>query len=154
MSWNPQAYEAFADHRMRPAIDLLNRVSLEGPRCIVDLGCGSGGVTLLLAGRWPQAAIVALDGSAEMLASAKTRSATINWQLVDLAGWRATQRYDLVFSNAALHWLTDHAGLFARLADAVAPGAVAPADARTRARSALQRASARRAAPGASDQRA
>jgi trans-aconitate 2-methyltransferase len=124
MSWNPQAYEAFADHRMRPAIDLLNRVSLEGPRCIVDLGCGSGGVTLLLAGRWPQAAIVALDGSAEMLASAKTRSATINWQLVDLAGWRATQRYDLVFSNAALHWLTDHAGLFARLADAVAPGGV------------------------------
>lgn len=124
MPWNPQAYEAFADQRMRPAIDLLNRVSLEAPRHIVDLGCGSGGVTLLLAARWPRAAVVALDGSVEMLASARARSTAIDWRQVDLANWRATERFDLVFSNAALHWLTDHAGLFDRLADAVAPGGV------------------------------
>ena len=124
MPWNPQAYEAFADHRMRPAIDLLNRVSLDAPRRVVDLGCGSGGVTLLLAARWPQAAIVALDSSAEMLARARARSAAIEWRQVDLAAWRTAEPFDLVFSNAALHWLTDHATLIPRLADAVAPGGV------------------------------
>lgn len=121
MPWNPQAYEAFADHRMRPAIDLLNRVPLEAPSRIVDLGCGSGGVTLLLAARWPRAAIVAFDSSAEMLASARARSATIDWQQADLAAWQTTQPFALVFSNAALHWLSDHAALFVRLAGAVAP---------------------------------
>jgi trans-aconitate 2-methyltransferase len=122
--WNPQAYEAFADHRMRPAIDLLNRVSLDAPRRVVDLGCGSGAVTLLLAARWPQAAILALDSSAEMLARARARSSSIEWRQVDLAAWRAAEPVDLVFSNAALHWLVDHVTLLPRLADAVAPGGV------------------------------
>jgi trans-aconitate 2-methyltransferase len=124
MPWNPQAYEVFADHRMRPAIDLLGRVALEAPRRIVDLGCGSGNVTLLLAQRWPEAHVLALDGAAEMLATARGRSAAIDWQHADLAAWRAAEPFDLVFSNAALHWLTDHEALFSRLADAVAPGGV------------------------------
>lgn len=122
MPWDPRTYEAFADHRMRPAIDLLSRVALEAPRRIVDLGCGSGGVTMLLAQRWPSAQIIALDSSFEMLSSARARSATIEWQQADLAAWRASQRFDLVFSNAALHWLDDHPMLFTSLADAVAPG--------------------------------
>lgn len=126
MPWNPQAYEAFADHRMRPAIDLLNRVALEAPRRIVDLGCGSGNVTLLLAQRWPQARILALDSAAEMLATARTRSASIDWQQAELGTWRAREPVDLVYSNAALHWLPDHASVFPRLAKAVAPqGALA-----------------------------
>jgi trans-aconitate 2-methyltransferase len=124
MTWNPQAYEAFADHRMRPAIDLLGRVALEAPRRIVDLGCGSGNVTLLLAQRWPEASILALDGAAEMLATARARSSAITWQQVDLGAWQASERFDLVFSNAALHWLSDHAAVFSRLADAVSPGGV------------------------------
>ena len=124
MPWNPQAYEAFADHRMRPAIDLLGRVALEAPRRIVDLGCGSGNVTLLLAQRWPEAHILALDGAAEMLATARARSTAIAWQQAELAAWRPSERFDLVFSNAALHWLTDHDTVFPRLADAVSPGGV------------------------------
>jgi len=124
MPWNPQAYEAFADHRMRPAIDLLGRVSLEAPRRIVDLGCGSGGVTLLLAQRWPSARILALDSSDEMLTRARARSAAIDWLRADLDAWRPSARFDLVFSNAALHWLDDHARLFPRLAKALAPGGV------------------------------
>lgn len=122
MPWNPQAYEAFADHRIRPALDLLGRVSLEAPRRIVDLGCGSGNVTRLLAQRWPHARILALDNSAEMLARARQRSSAIEWQQADLAAWQARERFDLVFSNAALHWLPDHATRIPRLADAVAPG--------------------------------
>ena len=124
MAWNPQAYEAFADHRKRPAIDLLGRVVLEAPRRIVDLGCGSGGVTRLLALRWPDAHILALDSSAEMLRVARARHATIEWQQADLVAWRPSERFDLVFSNAALHWLTDHAALVPRLAEAVAVNGV------------------------------
>ena len=126
MPWNPQAYEVFADHRMRPAIDLLGRVLLEAPRRIVDLGCGSGGVTRLLAERWPKASILALDSSAEMLVAARKKAGAtdIEWQQVELAAWRPTEPFDLVFSNAALHWLADHAALFPRLAGAVAPAGV------------------------------
>jgi len=126
MPWNPQSYEVFADHRMRPAIDLLSRVVLDSPRRIVDLGCGSGNVTGLLAERWSRASIVALDSSAEMLAAAreKTGAEAIEWQLVELASWRPSAPFDLVFSNAALHWLTHHSTLFPRLADAVASGGV------------------------------
>jgi len=124
MTWNPQAYEAFADHRIRPALDLLGRVALAAPRRIVDLGCGSGNVTLLLAQRWPEAYILALDSAAEMLATARARSGTISWRQVDLGAWQASERFDLVFSNAALHWLGDHATVFPRLADAVTPGGV------------------------------
>lgn len=126
MPWNPQTYEAFADHRLRPAIDLLGRVVLDAPSRIVDLGCGSGAVTLLLAQRWPQAAIFALDGSTEMLAAARGKAGAtgIEWHLVDLARWRPPESFDLVFSNAALHWLSDHSVLFPQLAEAVAPGGV------------------------------
>lgn len=119
MPWNPQAYEAFADHRMRPAIDLLSRVALESPRRIVDLGCGSGNVTLLLAQRWPTARILGLDGSSEMLALARSRSKMIDWQETELGTWQANEPFDLVYSNAALHWLPDHATLFPKLAKAV-----------------------------------
>lgn len=124
MPWNPQAYEAFADHRMRPAIDLLGRVALEAPRRIVDLGCGSGNVTLLLAQRWPAARILGLDGSSEMLAHARARSTSIEWRQAELGTWQASQAFDLVYSNAALHWLPDHATLFPRLAENVAPRGV------------------------------
>jgi len=124
MTWNPQAYEAFADHRMRPAIDLLGRVALQAPRRVVDLGCGSGNVTLLLAERWPRARILGLDGSSDMLARARSRSTTIDWQETELATWRTDEPFDLVYSNAALHWLPDHAALFPRLATAVAPRGV------------------------------
>jgi len=122
--WNPQAYEAFADHRMRPAIDLLGRIALEAPRRVVDLGCGSGNVTVLLAQRWPQARILALDSSAEMLVRARTRSASVEWQQAELGTWQAREPFDLVYSNAALHWLPDHATVFPRLAKAVAPKGV------------------------------
>lgn len=124
MPWNPQAYEMFADHRVRPAIDLLARVPLDAPRRIVDLGCGSGNVTLRIAERWPQASILALDASAEMLATARARSTAIDWQQADLRAWRCSERFDLVFSNAALHWLSDHAALFPRLAQCVAAAGV------------------------------
>ncbi|HEY0420278.1 MAG TPA: methyltransferase domain-containing protein, partial [Acetobacteraceae bacterium] len=70
MAWDPAQYLRFADARLRPAIDLLNRIDLEAPATVYDLGAGAGNVTGLIKARWPDAAVTGIDGSAEMLAKA------------------------------------------------------------------------------------
>ena len=71
MPWNPAQYLQFAGARLRPALDLLARVRSMHPRTIVDLGCGTGNVTRLLGERWPDARIVGVDSSPEMLGEAR-----------------------------------------------------------------------------------
>jgi trans-aconitate 2-methyltransferase len=127
VTWDPGQYLKFAGERMRPALDLVARIPLRAPPVIVDLGCGSGNTAQLLGDRWPDAAITGLDGSKEMLAQARTATAgqdRYRWQEGDIVSWRPAAPVDLVFSNAALHWLDDHPRLFARIFDAVAPGGV------------------------------
>jgi trans-aconitate 2-methyltransferase len=127
MPWNPAQYLEFADARLRPAVDLLARIGLARPQTIVDLGCGTGNVTRLLAGRWPEARIVGVDNSPAMLqeARAATHGASrCTFVAADLAQWQPESPVDLVYSNAALHWLPDHAALFARVAAMVAPEGV------------------------------
>lgn len=115
MSWNPEQYLKFADARRRPARDLLARLGGISPCSIVDLGCGAGNVTQLLAERWPGARITGIDSDPAMLAKAAATAPTIAWQRADIATWRASAAPDLIFSNAALHWLGDHPHLFPRL---------------------------------------
>ena len=122
MSWDPQQYARFAGQRLRPALDLIGRIALDKPRSIVDLGCGTGNVTRILRDRWPRASIIGVDNSPQMLAEAG--EAGIEWEQSDLSAWNPAGRHDLVFSNAALHWLPDHPALFGRLADKIAPGGV------------------------------
>lgn len=130
MTWDPAQYLKFAGDRMRPAIDLLARVPLSAPRRIVDLGCGAGNVTRLLAERFPGAAITGVDNSAAMLERARREAPAgsgVRWWLADLAHWAVADGEaapDLLYSNAALHWLDDHARLFPRLLAAVGPGGV------------------------------
>ena len=124
MTWNPDQYLKFAQARLRPALDLLAQVGHSGPRRIVDLGCGAGNVTALLAQRWPHAELVGVDASAEMLERARGALPQAQWVCADLAAWRAPQPVDLLFSNAALHWLGDHARLFPALLAQLAPGGV------------------------------
>lgn len=124
MSWNPDQYLKFEQPRLRPAFDLLARVPLEAPARVCDLGCGTGSMTAVMAQRWPQARVVGVDSSAEMLAKARAAAPQIEWVQADLAAWRPAEPVDLVYSNAALHWLGDHPRLFAELADRVRPGGV------------------------------
>ena len=130
MSWEPGQYLKYASERLRPALDLMARIDLAAPQSVVDLGCGAGNVTRILAERWPHAHFVGVDNSAEMLANARETSwgdTEIEWRLADIAEWAggtAPASIDLVFSNAALHWLDDHARLFPRLIGIVARGGV------------------------------
>ena len=124
MGWNPQQYLKFGGERLRPAHDLLARVRLEAPQHIVDLGCGTGTVTALLCARWPDAQIIGVDNSEQMLERARTALPNVVWKLDDLAIWASAGPVDLIVSNAALHWLDDHATLFPRLLSHLDPGGV------------------------------
>lgn len=124
MTWDPEQYLKFVDARSRPALDLLARLAGESPRSIVDLGCGAGNITRLLAERWPAAQVVGIDGDPAMLAKAAATASGIVWQQAEIADWHAAGAPDLIFSNAALHWLGDHPRLLPRLLDQLAPGGV------------------------------
>jgi trans-aconitate 2-methyltransferase len=122
--WDPGKYLEFAGPRLRPALDLLARVPLAAPGVVYDLGCGAGNVTRFLRDRWPAAAVTGVDGSAAMLRAAARAAPGVRWVEADLRGWRPDTRPDLIFSNAALHWLDDHAILFPRLVGELTPGGV------------------------------
>ena len=124
MTWNPEQYLRFADARLRPALDLLARVDLAAPARVVDLGCGAGNVTAFLAQRWPQAHLTGVDGSAAMLDKARQALPGVHWVQADMAQWAPDAPPDLLYSNAALHWLDDHDRLFPALAAMLAPGGV------------------------------
>ena len=122
MTWNPATYLAFADERTRPAAELVARVPDEAPARVIDLGCGPGNSTALLRTRWVDAKIEGLDSSADMLAQAQKSGIAADWIEADLATWRATTPYDVIFSNATFQWLGDHDTLLPRLLGYVKPG--------------------------------
>jgi len=125
MSWDPARYLQYEDARLRPALDLLARIPLDAPRSIVDLGCGAGNVAHWLARRWPEASIEGIDGDEAMLERARRSAgsdARFRWTRADLGAWSPRSAPDLVYSNAALHWVDEHAALFPRLVRSVAEG--------------------------------
>ena len=115
MTWQPERYLAFADQRTRPALDLLARVPLAHPARVADLGCGPGNSTALLAQRWPEAAVIGVDSSPEMLAQARVSGVRATWIDADIGGWTPDRPLDLIYANAALQWLGEHAVLLPRL---------------------------------------
>ena len=121
-TWNADQYLRFADQRTRPCRDLAANIALEKPQRIVDLGCGPGNSTAVLAARWPEAEVEGIDSSAEMIAAARKEVPEGTWTIGDISTWKAAEPVDLVFSNAALHWVPDHAGLYPRLFAQVAAG--------------------------------
>lgn len=122
MTWDPTQYLKFAGERLRPAIDLLGRVPLEAPADVVDLGCGAGTLTPLILQRWPQARLLGVDSSAAMLDKARQDNPAASFELADIAAWRPAAPVDLLYSNAALHWLDGHDALVPGLLEAVQPG--------------------------------
>jgi trans-aconitate 2-methyltransferase len=122
-SWEPETYARFAAERSRPFFDLLDLVEpIPGGRA-VDLGCGSGELTRELHRRTRAGETLGIDSSAAMLAKAAAfASGGLRFERSDIAAFAPAEPYDLVFSNAAYHWVPDHAALLARLTQAVKPG--------------------------------
>lgn len=122
MTWNPQTYLAFAGERTRPTAELLARIPVERPARVIDLGCGPGNSTALLAARWPGGRLEGLDSSAAMLAEARASGVHATWLEADLARWTPADPYDVIFSNATLQWLPHPETLLPRLMGFVKDG--------------------------------
>jgi trans-aconitate 2-methyltransferase len=123
--WDPSQYQRFEAERDRPAQDLLARLPAGmTPREIWDLGCGAGQHAIQLRRHHPQAAVHGLDSSAAMLDRARAAGPDVDWRRGDLADWRPEVPPDLIFANASLQWIPDHAALLPRLTQALAPGGV------------------------------
>lgn len=117
MKWDPHQYSRYAGERGRPFLDLLGRVGAPAPRRVVDLGCGPGTLTALLAARWPEAQVDGVDSSAEMIESARPLATErLSFSVNDVTEWDGASAADVVISNATLQWVPSHRELVARWA--------------------------------------
>ena len=119
--WNPETYAKFRGLRLRPALDLLMQVGALPRGNILDLGCGDGAAAGALKQRYPKHLLTGLDASPAMLAKARGYDTLVQ---ADASSWVPPEPLALIFSNAALHWLNDHAALMPRLARHLMPGGV------------------------------
>jgi trans-aconitate 2-methyltransferase len=122
-TWDPDRYLVYADERGRPFVELLNRIDADAPSTVVDLGCGPGTLTTLLRARWPDADILGLDSSPQMIEKARSVDDSIVFEVGDLRAWIKTAApVDVVISNATLQWVPGHLDLMPALVSRVRRG--------------------------------
>jgi trans-aconitate 2-methyltransferase len=134
--WDPGAYLRFGSERARPFFDLLTQVQAADPGYVVDLGCGPGNLTALLAARWPEAHVLGVDSSAEMIEAARTELAgpagpaagrgaadgvRLAFARADIRNWRPGRPVDVFICNAVLQWVPGHLNLLTSWAGWLAP---------------------------------
>jgi trans-aconitate 2-methyltransferase len=120
--WDAEVYDRVSDPQFEWAREVLRRLSLRGDETVLDAGCGSGRVTELLLERLPQGKVIAIDGSASMVAKARQRlGKRADVRAGDLSKLDLRDQVDLVYSNAVFHWIPDHENLFRRLFAALRP---------------------------------
>jgi len=130
VAWSARQYLAFEEERTRPVRDLLAAVPAIEPRVAVDIGCGPGNSTELLAARFPKAVVSGLDSSPDMIAAARERLPSLKFVVADLEVWvhrPATPEEgppEVILANAVLQWTPNHAQLFPALCAKLAPGGV------------------------------
>ncbi|MGN0179649.1 MAG: methyltransferase domain-containing protein [Monoglobaceae bacterium] len=124
--WNAEQYEKFIKERTQPAVDLANRIAAEQPREIIDIGCGPGNSTRVLAEKFPKAHIVGADNSREMLEAAKAQNPGIDFMLFDAAAdfGKPIEKFDVVFSNACIQWVPNHPQLIRNMMGILKDGGV------------------------------
>jgi trans-aconitate 2-methyltransferase len=126
--WDPGQYLSFADERSRPFFDLAGRIGAQDPGYVVDLGCGPGQLTADLARRWPQATVLGIDSSVEMIEAATAAryggddfGGRLSFELGDVRDFKPDRPVDVIISNAVLQWVPGHLELLPRWADYLAP---------------------------------
>jgi trans-aconitate 2-methyltransferase len=120
LSWDVDQYERFKNERAQPFRDLAALIEPRPNMRILDLGCGTGELTRELHEQLSASETLGIDSSESMLAKASP-SSTLHFQLADIESFAADRSFDLVFSNAALHWITNHERLFTNLMPLLAP---------------------------------
>lgn len=120
--WDPAQYDRFQDQRRQPFFDLLALIRPHPGARAADLGCGTGELTPLLHAHVGAADTLGIDNSATMLAKADRYAGDgVHFEPGDIAEFHGSG-YDVVFANASLHWVPDHAALLDRLRDGLGPG--------------------------------
>jgi len=122
MSWSAKQYVAFEDERTRPARDLLAAVPPMDARSAIDIGCGPGNSTELLVERFANATVRGVDSSPDMIEAARKRLPQVQFDTVDIGIWDENGPFDVIFANAVLQWLPDHATLLPALVNKLASG--------------------------------
>jgi trans-aconitate 2-methyltransferase len=117
--WSARQYLKFEDDRTRPSRDLLAQVPLDHAERVFDLGCGPGNSTELLIERFPEAEVIGLDSSSDMLRQARERLPGRTFVHGDLTTWNPPEGTDLLFANAVFQWVSDHPAVLARLLNAL-----------------------------------
>jgi trans-aconitate 2-methyltransferase len=113
--WNPDNYLVFRNERTQPAIDLVEKIYLNDPENIIDIGCGPGNSTQIVVNKWPNCDVVGLDSSKSMIEKAKSDYPNQTWIHENAENIAGDKKYSLVFSNASLQWMDNHEILIPRL---------------------------------------
>ncbi len=127
MKWDSKQYLQYVSERTQPAVDLVRRIPLENPASALDVGCGPGNSTAIVKAQFPDARVLGIDNSEDMLARARTQyGAETEFQLCDITSGLSEIRpgFDIVFSNACLQWVPDHKRVLPALYELLNPGGV------------------------------
>lgn len=122
MTWSAKQYSMFEQQRTRPVRDLVAAIPEGDVRTAVDLGCGPGNSTEVLAERFPQAVVTGMDSSDDMLVDARKRLPALTFELADIGAWNPVQKFDVILANASLQWLPDQATLYPHLVNQLTSG--------------------------------
>lgn len=123
MPWNPNIYNQFKSERYAPFYDVLALIEAKPNLKVIDLGCGTGELTSMLAEKLPNATVLGVDSSSEMLAEAKAfANSSLSFKQNSIEEQiSANQKWDLIFSNAAIQWVDNHQELFPKIINLLNP---------------------------------
>ena len=124
--WSANQYTKFIKERTQPAIDLANKITISNPHNIIDIGCGPGNSTRVLADKFKDAYIVGADNSQNMLDKAKSQNPDLNFMMFDASKdfTDIKERFDVVFSNACIQWIPNHRELIKNMMGILNDGGV------------------------------
>ena len=123
--WNSEQYLKFQNQRTQPAIDLAKRIEINNPKNILDVGCGPGNSTKVLENVFPNAHILGIDSSENMIRKAREVYSDIAFKVMDITSENQDlENFDIIFSNACLQWIPNHRDFIPRLFSKLSKGGV------------------------------